>query len=69
MLEVSESLILATQNQYYPITKTIYSLSQRVGQGPYIASALGVVGMFILIACLLGAGRVLGGKLGEIFRI
>ena len=69
MLEVSESLILATQNQYYPITKLIYSLSQRVGQGPYIASALGVVGMLILIACLLGAGRVLGGKLGEIFRI
>lgn len=69
MLEVSESLILATQNQYYPITKAIYSLSQRVGQGPYIASALGVVGMLILIACLLGAGRVLGGKLGEIFRI
>ncbi len=69
MLEVSESLILATQNQYYPITKAIWSLSQRVGQGPYIASALGVVGMLILIACLLGAGRVLGGKLGEIFRI
>ena len=69
MLEVSESLILATQNQYYPITKAIWSLSQRVGQGPYIASALGVVGMLILIACLLGTGRVLGGKLGEIFRI
>lgn len=69
MLEVSDSLILATQNQYYPITKAIWSLSQRVGQGPYIASALGVVGMLILIACLLAAGRVLGGKLGEIFRI
>ena len=69
MLEVSESLILATQNQYYPITKMIYLLSQRVEQGTYIASALGVVGMLILIACLLGAGRVLGGKLGEIFRI
>ena len=69
MLEVSESLILAQQNQHYPITKTIWSLSQRLGEGPYIASALGVVGMFILIACLLVAGRVLGGKLGEIFRI
>lgn len=69
MLEVSESLILAQQSHYYPITKAIYSLSQRLGEGPYIASALGVVGMLILIACLLGAGRVLGGKLGEIFRI
>ena len=69
MLEVSDSLILAQANQYYPITKAIWSLSQRLGDGPYIASALGVVGMFILIGCLLGAGRVLGGKLGEIFRI
>ena len=69
MLEVSDSLILATKNEHYPITKAIYQLSQRLGEGPYIASALGVVGMFILIACLLGAGRVLGGKLGEIFRI
>ena len=69
MLEVSESLILAQQNQYYPITKAIWSLTQRLGEGPYIASALGVVGMLILVACLLGAGRVLGGKLGEIFRI
>ncbi len=69
MLEVSDSLILATKSEYYPITKAIYSLSQRVDSGPYIASALGVVGMFILIACLLGAGRALGGKLGEIFRI
>lgn len=69
MLEVSESLILATNSDYYPITKAIYSLSTRPENGPYIASALGVIGMLILIACLLGAGRVLGGKLGEIFRI
>lgn len=69
MLEVSESLILAQQEKHYPITKAIWVLSQRLGEGPYIASALGVVGMVILIACLLGAGRVLGGKLGEIFRI
>ena len=69
MLEVSDSLILAMKDDYYPITKAIWSLSQRPDHGPYTASALGVVGMLILIACLLGAGRVLGGKLGEIFRI
>ena len=69
MLEVSDSLILAMKDQHYPITKAIWSLSQRPDQGAYTASALGVVGMLILIACLLGAGRVLGGKLGEIFRI
>lgn len=69
MLEVSDSLILAQEKKFYPITKAIYVLSQELREGPYIASALGVVGMFILIACLLAAGRVLGGKLGEIFRI
>ena len=69
MLEVSDSLILAMKDEYYPITKAIWALSQRPDHGAYTASALGVVGMLILIACLLGAGRVLGGKLGEIFRI
>ena len=69
MLEVSDSLILAMKDDYYPITKAIWALSQRPDHGAYTASALGVVGMLILIACLLGAGRVLGGKLGEIFRI
>lgn len=69
MLEVSDSLILAMKDQHYPITKAIWALSQRPDHGPYTASALGVVGMLILITCLLGAGRVLGGKLGEIFRI
>ena len=69
MLEVSDSLILAMKDQHYPITKAIWALSQRPDHGPYTASALGVVGMLILIACLLGAGRALGGKLGEIFRI
>ena len=69
MLEVSDSLILAMKDKHYPITKAIWTLSQRPDHGAYTASTLGVVGMLILIACLLGAGRVLGGKLGEIFRI
>ena len=69
MLEVSDSLVLAMRDQYSPITKAIWSLSQRPVGGEYIASALGVVGMMILIGCLIGAGRALGGRLGEIFRI
>jgi len=69
MLEVSDSLILAMKDQYNPITKAIWSLSQRPVGGDYVASALGVVGMLILITCLVVAGRSLGGKLGEIFRI
>ena len=69
MLEVSDSLVLAMRDEYSPITKAIWSLSQRPVGGEYIASALGVVGMIILIGCLIGAGRSLGGRLGEIFRI
>ncbi len=69
MLEVSDSLVLAMRDEYSPITKAIWSLSQRPVGGEYIASALGVVGMVILIGCLIGAGRALGGRLGEIFKI
>ncbi len=69
MLEVSDSLILAMKSQFYPITKAIWTLSQRPVGGDYVASALGVIGMLILITCLIIAGRSLGGKLGEIFRI
>lgn len=69
MLEVSDSLVLAMRDEYSPITKAIWSLSQRPVGGEYIASALGVVGMAILIGCLIGAGRALGGRLGEIFKI
>jgi iron(III) transport system permease protein len=69
MLEVSDSLILAMQNQYFPITKAIWSLSQRPVGGEFIASALGVVGMVILTTCLIVAGRFLGGRMGELFRV
>ncbi|MCZ6678440.1 MAG: iron ABC transporter permease [Candidatus Poribacteria bacterium] len=69
MLEVSDSLILAMRDQYNPITKAIWNLSQRPVGGEYIACALGVVGMVILTVCLLVAGRFLGNRLGEIFKI
>jgi ABC-type Fe3+ transport system permease subunit len=38
MLEVSDSLMLAQREDYYPITKTIYELFQLIGTGKYIAS-------------------------------
>ena len=69
MLEVSDSLILAMRDQYNPITKAIWNLSQRPLGGEYIASAMGVLGMFILTTCLLFAGRALGNRMGEIFKI
>ena len=69
MLEVSDSLILATKEEFYPITKAIYSLSLRVADGPYVASAMGLLGMFLLGGSLILAGRFLGRKMGELFRV
>ena len=67
MLEVSDSLILATEERFYPITKAIYALLGRP-DGPYIASALGVLGMILLSASLFMAGKFLGRRMGELFR-
>ena len=69
MLEVSDSLILAQKEQHYPITKAIYDLFLRLGDGPYIASAMGVWGMALLTVTLVGAGMMMGKKLGAIFRV
>jgi iron(III) transport system permease protein len=69
MLEVSDSLILAETERDYPITKAIYSLFQRLGDGPYIASAMGVWGMTLLGVTLVTASVMLGRRLGAIFRI
>jgi iron(III) transport system permease protein len=69
MLEVSDSLILAMRDQYSPITKMIYQLMGRIEpDAPSVACALGVVGMVILSVSLLIAGKILGKKLGQLFR-
>ena len=69
MLEVSDSLILAMRDQYAPITKMIYQLMGRIEpDAPSVACALGVVGMVILAGSLLIAGRLLGRKMGQLFR-
>ncbi|MBP6602161.1 MAG: iron ABC transporter permease [Verrucomicrobiales bacterium] len=69
MLEVSDSLILAEQQQHYPITKAIYALISSLGTGPNLASALGVWAMAFLAVTILGAGVILGRKLGTLFRV
>ncbi|MBN8645897.1 MAG: iron ABC transporter permease [Planctomycetes bacterium] len=69
MLEVSDSLILAQQEQHFPITKAIYGFADRLGDGPHIASAMGVWGMALLGVTLVGASVVMGKKLGAIFRV
>lgn len=68
MLDVSDSLILAMKDQYYPLTKAIYALYLEQGSGEFVASALGVIAMVILAACILAASAILGKKMGELFR-
>lgn len=68
MLEVSDSLILAQSSEYFPITKAIWELSQRLGDGAYIASALGVWAMTLLALTILGANQLIGKRMGAIFK-
>jgi iron(III) transport system permease protein len=68
MLEVSDSLILAQRQRDYPITKAIYELYQLLGEGRFIASALGVWAMCFLGTTIIGASLLLGKKLGALFR-
>ena len=69
MLEVSDSLILAQRESDYPITKAIYVLFERLGDGPGIASAMGVWAMALLAVTLIGASALMGRKMGAIFRV
>jgi iron(III) transport system permease protein len=68
MLEVSDSLILAQKQQYYPITKAIYELMHLLGEGPFLACALGVWAMTFLAVTIVGASIFMGKNLGAIFR-
>ncbi len=69
MLEVSDSLILAQKQAFYPITKAILELFQLLGDGKFIASALGVWAMAFLGVTIVGMSLLLGKKLGAIFRV
>jgi iron(III) transport system permease protein len=69
MLEVSDSLILAQKQIYYPITKAILELFQLLGDGKFMASALGVWAMAFLGIIIATMTVLLGKKLGAIFRV
>lgn len=68
ILDVSDSLILAMKDRFYPITKAIYVLYLEQGSGEFVASALGMIAMIILTCSILGASAILGKKMGELFR-
>lgn len=69
MLEVSDSLLLAQQASDFPITKQIWAFMDRLGDGPYIASAMGVWGMALLTVTIVATSLLLGRKMGSIFRV
>jgi iron(III) transport system permease protein len=69
MLEVSDSLILVQKQSYWPITRGIYELWQRLGDGPYIASALGAWAMLLLTLILVLVNSLLGKRVGTLFKI
>lgn len=69
MLEVSDSLILAQKQIFFPITTAIYTLYGSLGSGPFLAAALGVWAMIFLAVAIVGAGYVLGQKIGSLFRL
>ena len=69
MLEVSDSIILAQKSVHYPITKAILELYQLLGDGKFLASALGAWAMVFLGITLAGVTTLLGRRLGALFRV
>jgi iron(III) transport system permease protein len=69
MLEVSDSIILAQKQVYFPITKAILQLVQLLGDGKYLAAALGAWAMVFLGAMVAGVSVLLGRRLGALFRV
>ena len=68
MLEVSDSLILAQQRDFWPVTKVLYQLSSEMGPGPALACAFATWAMLFLTACLGAAAVFLGKGPSALFR-
>jgi iron(III) transport system permease protein len=70
MLEVSDSMILAQLQKFYPITKMIYALGTDMSGAANVrnACALGVVAMGFMTCTLIAAAMLMGKKLGAVFR-
>ena len=68
LLEVSDSLMLAREEKFYPITRALVGILLRPDDGDRLASALGVVAMALLGTALFGASLLLGRRMGQLFR-
>jgi iron(III) transport system permease protein len=69
VLEVSDSLILAQKQAYYPLTKAILELFQLLGDGKFIACALGVWAMAFLALVIASIAIILRKSIGTMFRV
>ncbi len=70
MLEVSDSLILAMEARFAPITRGIYEVMGRPSpDSASLACALGVLAMILLGGGLLIGSRLMGRRLGGFFRV
>jgi len=67
-MEVSTSLILAIREKFYPVAKVIYTLAGRITDGPYVACALGVLGMLIISICIFISSKIMKTRSGEFFK-
>jgi hypothetical protein len=62
-------MILAQESPFYPLTKAIYALMGRITPtAPSIACALGVIAMIFLGISLFIASKMLGQKMGQLFK-
>jgi iron(III) transport system permease protein len=69
MLEVSDSLLLAMESRFAPITRGIYEVMGRPSpDSAALACALGVLAMGLLGGGLLLGSRLMGQRLGQFFR-
>lgn len=69
MLEVSDSLILAMETRFAPITRGIYEILGRPSpDSASLACALGVMAMALLGGGLWIGSRIMGQRLGSFFR-
>ena len=70
MLEVSDSLILAQDDAYNPITRTIYRIfsNEYAITNETVAAALGTWAMVFMAVTLVGASLLMGKRLGAMFR-
>ena len=69
MLEVSDSLLLAMEARFAPITRAIYEVTGRPSpDSAGLACALGVLAMIVLGGGLFFGSRLMGRRLDSFFR-